>query len=152
LIDLVKLGQPLAAVTVDDYYADGKERRAAFPESTIALSEGTPELAFARPYAVDLTGWFEGFSHPGGYDANGGYSRVAPVVSVGTITDAGVFKALSALADPALRAVLTFGSSSVKGAVITNYGDRCPGSMEHGSINYPETGYACSPNEVPAGK
>jgi phospholipid/cholesterol/gamma-HCH transport system substrate-binding protein len=151
LIDLVKLGEPLAAVTVDSYYADGKERRGAFPESTIALTDATPELAFARPYAVDLTGWFEGFSHPGGYDANGGFSRVAPVVGVASI-DSGVFNFLPALLNASLRSALAFGTPGHPGLVITNYGDRCPGSMEHGSINYPETGYACSPNEVPAGK
>ena len=30
-----------------------------------ALNGSTPELATARPYAVDLTGWFEGYTHPG---------------------------------------------------------------------------------------
>jgi hypothetical protein len=149
LLDLVKLGQPLAAVTVDSTYADGKNRRGAFPESTIALTDGTPELAFARPYAVDLTGWFEGFSHPGGYDANGGFSRVAPVVGVASLNN-GVLNALPALLDPALRAVLAFGSGAGHpGLVTTDYGDRCPGSMEYGSINNADD-FACSPNEIPA--
>jgi phospholipid/cholesterol/gamma-HCH transport system substrate-binding protein len=150
LIDLARLGQPLAAVTVDSSYVDGKERRGAFPESTVALTDATPELAFARPYAVDLTGWFEGFSHPGGYDANGGFSRVAPVVGVGSINN-GLFSANQALLDPALRAILAFGGAHSKAALVTNYGDRCPGSMEHGSIDY-YPGEACSPDEVPAGK
>ena len=52
------------------------------PQSTTALNDFTPELATARPYAVDLTGWFEGFSHPGTIDANGGASRVAATLSV----------------------------------------------------------------------
>ena len=47
-----------------------------FPQSTTALNESTPELTIARPYAVDLTGWFEGYSHPGGTDAVGTYNRV----------------------------------------------------------------------------
>jgi phospholipid/cholesterol/gamma-HCH transport system substrate-binding protein len=151
LIDLTKLGVPLAAVTVDDIKADGAERRGAFPESTIALMDSTPELAFARPYAVDLTGWFEGFSHPGGYDANGAFSRVAPVVGVGSL-DNGVFTALSALLDPALRAIEALGTNGSGGGGLTlDYGDRCPGSMERGALYYPESGYACSPNEVPTG-
>lgn len=149
LIDLAKLGQPLAAVTVDDIYADGAERRGAFPESTIALADATPELAFARPYAVDLTGWFEGFSHPGGYDANGGFSRVAPVVGVASL-NSGVETALNFLALPALRAVEAFGSGpGHPGLVTTDYGDRCPGSMEPGALDY-YPGEACSPNEIPA--
>ena len=68
---------PLSAATVKSITADGKVRAGAFPESTTALNESTPELATARPYAVDLTGWFEGYSHPGTIDANGGTSRVA---------------------------------------------------------------------------
>ena len=150
LIDLVKLGQPLAAVTVDSTHADGASRRGAFPESTIALSDATPELAFARPYAVDLTGWFEGFSHPGGYDANGGFSRVAPVVAVGSLNN-GLFTAGQSLLYPALRAVLAFGGAHSKAALTTDYGDRCPGSMEPGAINNADD-FACSPNEVPTGK
>ena len=91
LIELTKLGVPLSAATVKNVTADGKVRAGAFPESTTALNESTPELATARPYAVDLTGWFEGFSHPGGTDANGNFSRVAPVIGVGSVEkDAGV--------------------------------------------------------------
>ena len=73
LIDLTKLGVPLAAgAPCRNVEANGKLRPGAFPESTIALNDFTPELATARPYAVDLTGWFEGYSHPGTIDANGG--------------------------------------------------------------------------------
>lgn len=147
LTDLVRLGVPLADATVRNVRADGKLRAGAFPESTKALNQSTPELAFARPYAVDLTGWFEGFSHPGGYDANGGYSRVAPVVGVSSINN-GILNLLPSLLQPSLRAALAYGSG---GAVTTNYGDRCPGSMERGAMYYPYQGYACSPNQQPTG-
>jgi phospholipid/cholesterol/gamma-HCH transport system substrate-binding protein len=150
LIELTKLGVPLAAVTVRKLRANGKLRPGAFTESTIALNNSTPELAFARPYAVDLTGWFEGFSHPGGYDANGAYSRVAPVVGVASLNN-GTLTPLQSLLDPALRAINAFGANGQAGAVTTNQGDRCPGSMERGGINYPESGYACSPSELPTG-
>ncbi len=148
LTDLTRLGVPLADATVHNIYVDGKSRPGAFPESTTALNDSTPELAFARPYAVDLTGWFEGFSHPGGYDANGGFSRVAPVIGVSSTSTAGLITVDSALADPAQRALATYGSSS---PLVTNDGDRCPGSMERGAMWYPYSGYACSPNQQPTG-
>jgi phospholipid/cholesterol/gamma-HCH transport system substrate-binding protein len=148
LTDLTRLGVPLADATVRNIYADGKSRPGAFPESTTALNDSTPELAFARPYSVDLTGWFEGFSHPGGYDANGGFSRVAPVIGVSSTSSSGLLTVDSALADPAQRASATYGSSS---PLVTNDGDRCPGSMERGAMWYPYSGYACSPNQQPTG-
>jgi phospholipid/cholesterol/gamma-HCH transport system substrate-binding protein len=150
LIDLTRLGVPLANATVHNIRADGALRRGAFPESTVALKNSTPELAFARPYAVDLTGWFEGFSHPGGYDANGAYSRVAPVIGVASFNN-GVLNFLPSLLNAALRRVVAFGSGKTPGAVTTNYGDRCPGSMERGAMWYPYPGYACSPNQQPTG-
>jgi phospholipid/cholesterol/gamma-HCH transport system substrate-binding protein len=170
LIELVKLGVPLAASTVRTIRADGKVRQGAFPESTEALNESTPELATARPYAVDLTGWFEGYSHPGTIDANGSSSRIAPVIGVGSIEN-GALNILPPFVDPTLRSVLAFGplagvTGGVTGGVIggsptttsgesnlltTGQGDRCPGSMERGAVYYPETGFPCNPNEVPAG-
>ena len=85
LIELTKLGVPLSAATVKNINANGQTRPGAFPESTTALNDSTPELATARPYAVDLTGWFEGYTHPGTIDANGGSSRIAPVIGVGSV-------------------------------------------------------------------
>ncbi len=147
LTDLTRLGVPLANATVNNIQADGKLRRGAFPESTVALNDSTPELAFARPYAVDLTGWFEGFSHPGGYDANGAFSRIAPIVGVASTSTSGL-SLLSSLADASQRSSAIFGPT---GAATTNQGDRCPGSMERGGTWYPYPGYACSPNEKPTG-
>jgi phospholipid/cholesterol/gamma-HCH transport system substrate-binding protein len=169
LIDLTKLGVPLAAATVRDVTVDGKVRQGAFPESAKSLNESTPELATARPYAVDLTGWFEGYTHPGTIDANGGASRIAPVVGIGSIEN-GALNLLPAFADPTLRSVLAFGGlggilgtgggttggGSTSGAtsdlLTTGQGDRCPGSAERGAVYYPESGYPCNPAEVPTGK
>jgi hypothetical protein len=98
-----------------------------------------------------LTGWFEGFSHPGGYDANGGFSRVAPVIGVGSLNN-GVLNLLPAFADPTLRELLAFGNPGGNGGLVTSgQADRCPGSMERGAIYYPYTGYPCTRTQVPTG-
>jgi phospholipid/cholesterol/gamma-HCH transport system substrate-binding protein len=166
LIELTELAVPLAAVTVHPIQADGKLRPGAFTESTIALNDSTPELAIDRPYAVDLTGWFEGFSHPGGQDANGGYSRVAPVIGLASISNGALNLCTSSvlklipgcselnnlISDPAAR--LSF----FKSVATTNQGDRCPGSMERGpggggtsAEYYPYKGFPCTPSQIPTG-
>jgi phospholipid/cholesterol/gamma-HCH transport system substrate-binding protein len=155
LIELTSLGQPLAAVTVHNINANGKSRLGAFPQSTIALNDSTPELATARPYAVDLTGWFEGYTHPGTIDANGGSSRVAPVIGVGSIQN-GVLNLLPSFLQAALRQVLAFGNPSggtggTPGLLTTGQGDRCPGSLERGAVYFPETGFPCNPKQIPTG-
>ena len=75
LIELTKSSVPLRDAAVGPTKRDGKQRDGAFPASTKALEEATPELATARPYAPDLTGWFDDFGHSGLYDALGGASR-----------------------------------------------------------------------------
>jgi phospholipid/cholesterol/gamma-HCH transport system substrate-binding protein len=149
LIELTKLGVPLAQATVRDIKANGKTRPGAFPISTTALNDSTPELATARPYAVDLTGWFEGYTHPGTIDANGGASRIAPVVGLGSIEN-GSLNIFSSLLNilPGSSDRLSFAQQSLT----TGQGDRCPGSMERGATYYPESGFPCNPNEVPTGK
>jgi phospholipid/cholesterol/gamma-HCH transport system substrate-binding protein len=172
LIELVKLGVPLAAATVRNINANGTVRPGAFPQSVTALNDSTPELATDRPYAVDLTGWFEGYSHPGTQDANGGASRIAPVVGLGSIEN-GSLNLLSDFSNPTLRSVLAFGgigsalglggtsgsgsggtgsNSNGTGLLTTGQGDRCPGSMERGGVYYPQSGFPCTPSEVPSGK
>jgi phospholipid/cholesterol/gamma-HCH transport system substrate-binding protein len=169
LLQLLELSVPLAKAACGDtgatsscsgtLLANGQQRPGAFPQSTVALNQSTPELATARPYAVDLTGWFEGFSHPGGTDANGNFSRIAPVIGVGSI-DNGALNILPSFLDPVLRGVLAFGgsgtgpggsSTSNQGLLTSGQGDRCPGSMERGGVYYPQPGYPCTPSQVPTG-
>jgi hypothetical protein len=119
----------------------------------IALNGSTPELAVGRPYAVDLTGWFEGYSHPGIYDANGGISRVAPVIGLGSLQN-GVLNLFQNLLPPPLGTLVPGSLSRLSFAqsvLTTGYGDRCPGSMERGAVFYPESGYPCDPHQVPTG-
>ncbi|HEY1509468.1 MAG TPA: MlaD family protein [Solirubrobacteraceae bacterium] len=148
LIDLTHLGVPLAAVTVHPVRANGKLRPGAFPQSTIALDDFTPELAIARPYAVDLTGWFEGFSHPGTIDANGGASRVAATLSLLTPTDSTLLGSLPTSDQLAKVVALLTGSG---GGLTAFQGDRCPGSVERGGLFFPESGFPCNPSQVPSG-
>jgi phospholipid/cholesterol/gamma-HCH transport system substrate-binding protein len=162
LIELTKLGVPLANATVHQVQVNGKLRPGAFKISTTALNDSTPELAVGRPYAVDLTGWFEGYTHPGTIDANGGSSRVAPVVGVGSIQNGALNilgpagGALLNPADFALRSILAFGGTNPTagtstGVLTSGQGDRCPGSMERGAVFFPESGFPCNPSEVPVG-
>jgi phospholipid/cholesterol/gamma-HCH transport system substrate-binding protein len=156
LIELNQLAVPLAQATVGGefgeprIYANGAYRQGAFPVTAQALSQSVPELAVARPYAVDLTGWFEGYSHPGGYDANGAVSRIAPVVGLGSVQN-GVFTLdANLLTDVAGRLPL---AESILGV---GNGDRCPGSMERGptpgtSATSVESGFPCTLSQVPTG-
>jgi phospholipid/cholesterol/gamma-HCH transport system substrate-binding protein len=148
LIDLTRLGVPLAAVTVKPVKANGEVRPGAFPESTVALTDFTPELAIARPYAVDLTGWFEGFSHPGTIDANGGASRVSATTGVLSAADSAI---LSALPLSAQLTKVVQQLTGPGGGLTAFQGDRCPGSIERGGVFYPESGFPCNPSQVPSG-
>ena len=170
LIDLTKLAVPLAQATVGKVRANGALRPGAFTVSQQALHESVPELAVGRPYAVDLTGWFEGYSHPGGYDANGSASRVALSVGTGTLENGvlnfctnSILQSLGGTCS-ALNNLLTnpTGRSAFEQATTVNQqGDRCPGSMERGApgqatqppagAGFYESGYPCDPTEVPTG-
>jgi phospholipid/cholesterol/gamma-HCH transport system substrate-binding protein len=148
LIDLTRLGVPLAAVTVEPVSANGKRRPGAFPQSTVALNDFIPELATARPYAVDLTGWFEGFSHPGTIDANGGASRVAATLGVLSAADSAL---LSSLPVPQQLTKVVQLLTGPGGGLTAFQGDRCPGSVERGAVFYPMRGFPCNPSQVPTG-
>jgi hypothetical protein len=185
LIELNHSAPPLARATVAGQFhepllfANGRLRRGAFPVSTQALKESIPELAVGRPYAVDLTGWFEGYSHPGVYDANGAASRVASIVGLGSVAN-GVQNLCTSLVQKALALIgkscqgknptnlFTAAAARLpfaKSILTTGQGDRCPGSMERGPQDgkqsaggappsgpyYPESGFPCNPKEIPTG-
>jgi phospholipid/cholesterol/gamma-HCH transport system substrate-binding protein len=147
-IDLTNLGLPLAKATVRDVKANGKTRPGAFPQTTTALNDFTPELATARPYAVDLTGWFEGFSHPGTIDANGGASRVAATLGVLSAADSSLLATLPTSQQITEVIRLLTGPG---GGLTAFQGDRCPGSIERGGLFFPESGFPCNPSQVPTG-
>jgi phospholipid/cholesterol/gamma-HCH transport system substrate-binding protein len=156
LIQLTELAVPLAAAAcgtgpnaaecLGHVFAAGKVRNAAFQESWTSLNKSSPEIATDRPYAVDLTGWFEGYSHPGVIDANGGVSRIATVFGLQS-TGNGLLGQI-----PFLAQFLGNGAPGGHALLTTGQGDRCPGSQERGATWYPEPGYPCNPSEVPTGQ
>jgi phospholipid/cholesterol/gamma-HCH transport system substrate-binding protein len=160
LIDLTALQPGLKAVTCGTgsncngtVFANGRSRLAAFPQSTIALNDSTPELATGRPYAADLTGWFEGFTHPGTIDANGGTSRVSSnIVGPATLTTSALNVLENVLPGlPLAQQVTTLLATLPSLSITSKQGDRCPGSVERGALWYPQSGYPCNPSEVPTG-
>lgn len=139
LIDLTNSGLPVRDAAIGPVNANGASRQGAFPETVTALQGATPELAFTRPYAVDLTGWASDFSTPGIYDALGAASRAAPYVNA--------FAAVSGVLQPvppSLRAQ-TFNAQ-----VALHQNDRCPGGAERTYYN-PPAGFECDPKQVPPG-
>jgi phospholipid/cholesterol/gamma-HCH transport system substrate-binding protein len=141
LIELTKSAVPLRGAAVGPTKRDGKERDGAFPATTSALKEATPELATAVPYAPDLTGWFDDFSHSGLYDALGGASRAAPYVNL----FAPVNGVLKPLLDPALQ------SDAFKNATSLDQRWRCPGAAERGAIFKPSPSFPCDASQGPLG-
>jgi phospholipid/cholesterol/gamma-HCH transport system substrate-binding protein len=147
LINVMQSAIPLAKIAIGPVHRNGKQRRGAFPESTQALHDATPELAYARPFAVDLTGWFDDFSHSGVYDANGGSSRVSPILSLLSLQQGGSVLTLP----PQLRQAV-YQSSATTGQY-----DKCPGAAARrapdGSNPWkPSAGYPCDPSQIPPGR
>jgi phospholipid/cholesterol/gamma-HCH transport system substrate-binding protein len=169
LIELTKLAVPLAQVTVGKVHANGALRPGAFTVSSEALNQSVPELAVGRPYAADLTGWFEGYSHPGQADANGAASRVALDIATASLGNGTLNFCSNAITSiipgcSALNNLLTDPTGRnafAQGALTVGQGDRCPGSMERGApgqatqppagAGFYEPGYPCDPSEVPTG-
>jgi phospholipid/cholesterol/gamma-HCH transport system substrate-binding protein len=141
LIELTKSTVPLRNVAVGPVDRDGKQRDGALPASAKALGGAVPEISYARPYAVDLTGWFDDFSHSGIYDALGGASRASLHVNAFTIAN-GVFTPIPPqLREPLFQKLASLGQR-----------DRCPGAIERGAVWKPTPDYACDASQVPEGK
>ncbi len=141
LIELTRSNVPVRNIAVGPVNRNGKEREGALPASAKALAGATPELSFARPYTVDLVGWFNDFSQTGFYDANGSMGRVALNANAFTLDPSGNPQAPIAPNDVA-NTFLQFAQ--------TGQTRRCPGSLERnfdGSNPIPNG--VCDPSEVP---
>jgi phospholipid/cholesterol/gamma-HCH transport system substrate-binding protein len=141
LIEMTKSSVPVRNAAVGPTNRNGKARDGAFPGSTKALKAAIPELATARPYAPDLTGWFDDFGHSGLYDALGGASRAAPYVNL----FAPVNGVLKPLLDPLAQ------SDAFKNATSLDQRWRCPGSVERGATWKPSADFPCDASQGPLG-
>jgi phospholipid/cholesterol/gamma-HCH transport system substrate-binding protein len=140
LIELTQAQVPLRDIAIGPIEVNGKRRDGAFTASTKALSQATPELAFGRPYAVDLTGWFDDFGHSGIYDALGGASRAAPHVSAFTAVGS-----VLAPVPPELR------EKVFHEVAATGQNNRCPGSADRAPWK-PTPDFNCDPSQTLPGK
>jgi phospholipid/cholesterol/gamma-HCH transport system substrate-binding protein len=142
LLDLTNGQAPLRDVAVRDVKENGKDRPGAFPASTEALKGATPEVAFLRPYTVDLLGWFDDFSHSGTYDALGAASRVGIHASAFSLIDGQLMPVPIGLRDKAFQVTAE-----------TDQRNRCPGGgdfrSDDGSRPWkPTPDYNCDPSQT----
>jgi phospholipid/cholesterol/gamma-HCH transport system substrate-binding protein len=146
LVELLRAQVPLDKAGNDEVQANGARRRAAFPELAQSMRDSTPPLSFFRPYAVDLTGWFDDFSTSGQTDALGNFSRAGLALSSFTVTTAGqIVPVPPELRDDVLAAGAKLGRSN-----------RCPGSIERDtgdhSVNWkPSASFNCDQSQAPVG-
>jgi phospholipid/cholesterol/gamma-HCH transport system substrate-binding protein len=143
--DLVELTQtltPLAHIAVDTAQRNGANREGSFPESTKALTNSAPVIAFGRPYTPDLFGWFDDFSTTGDYDALGQISRTQTVFNT-TSADTSVLNAigLGGSGLPTVPGLLQVGNGGnpfpatlqqklLTGLIRSDQYKRCPGSAD----------------------
>jgi phospholipid/cholesterol/gamma-HCH transport system substrate-binding protein len=140
LVELTRSSVPLKNIAVGPVDRNGKQREGALPASARALEQAVPEISYARPYAVDLTGWFDDFSHSGVYDALGGASRAAPHVSAFTTVDGALTPIPPQLREPIFEQLASLGQR-----------DRCPGAIERGAVWKPTPDFPCDDKQVPEG-
>lgn len=141
LVELTRSAVPVRDAAVGPTRRQGQARAGAFPGTTDALRQATPELATARPYAPDLTGWFDDFSHSGLYDALGGASRAGIHVSL--------FEPANGLLRPLLGPAAQL--QAIKEATSADQRWRCPGAVERGALYKPTPDFPCDASEKPLG-
>ncbi len=147
LVELLRRQPAVDQIANQKAVRNGKEREGAFPAMRRAAQGASPQLAFLRPYAPDLLGWFDDFSSTGAYDALGSYSRSGLALNQFTVT-------------PALDAILPVPGGLrpllESKSLATGRNNRCPGSNERraadGSNPYkPTPDFKCDATQVPIG-
>jgi len=119
-----------------------------FPRNIRALQRAQPVLEFVRPYAPDLTAWFDKFGHgAANYDANGHFARIQPIFNEFQYTN-------TPLLGPVLEANQ---GGRLETGLRVSQSERCPGS----AMQPPPDGSApwrdsdgdldCKPENVPPG-
>lgn len=146
LVELLRAQPAVAKATTQKVQANGELRPSTFDSLTQSMTDGAPELAFFRPYAADLTGWFDDFSTSGAYDANGAFSRAGLALSAFTLT-------------PALNLIplpLELRKDALAAGAQIGRNNRCPGSNERdqgrGEVPFkPTPDFNCDASIVPVG-
>jgi phospholipid/cholesterol/gamma-HCH transport system substrate-binding protein len=147
LVELLRAQPAVAKATTQKVQANGKLRPSTFDSLSSSLTEGAPEMAFFRPYAADLTGWFDDFSTSGVYDANGAFSRAGLALSAFTVTPG--LGTIVPVPLPLRKDVLAAGAKIGRN-------NRCPGSNERdmgrGEVPFkPSPDFNCDASIVPVG-
>jgi phospholipid/cholesterol/gamma-HCH transport system substrate-binding protein len=137
LVSLTNTTVPVRNIAIGPVQANGATRPGSFPVSTDALNQSTPELAYARPYSTDLLSWFSSFGTSGDADANGSASRSSANVNAFANVDG----------------VLNLIPSNMRQQVFNqvanvNQRNRCPGSVEHGTVYKPSPDFNCDPTQT----
>ena len=145
LTELARSTLPFRDVTTRRGVYNGEERDGSFKTAIKSLRSQTPHFAFQRPYAVDLTGWFDDFSHSGIYDANGSASRVSTTVSAFAFANGTLTPVPENLRGEFFSRIATLGQRN-----------RCPGSTERPADDKsnpfkPSPDYNCDETQVPPG-
>jgi phospholipid/cholesterol/gamma-HCH transport system substrate-binding protein len=172
LIELLRAQPALAQVATQEAQRNGERRPGAFGAVRDAARGATPQLAFTRPYTVDLVGWFDDFSSSGVYDALGGFSRSGLELNAFTLTPTlDALPSGSDLREQLLKALpqplqgtaqaLVPVPPDLRGqifsaTVATGRDDRCPGAVERpapdGSNPWkPSPDFGCDLSQRPPG-
>ncbi len=146
LIELLRKQPQVAQIAVAAAQRNGERRPGAFAQLQDAMEGITPQLGFFRPYAPELTGWFDDFSSSGAEDALNDYSRAGLAFSGFTFGPT-VGETLELLPVPPELRDEVLGANTIVG---TN--DPCPGSNERGAIFKPTPDFPCDETEVPPGR
>jgi phospholipid/cholesterol/gamma-HCH transport system substrate-binding protein len=142
VIDLTNGQPPLRDIAVGEVDENGESRPGAFPASSKALEDVTPQIGYLRPYTVDLLGWFDDFSHSGTYDALGAASRVGIHASAFALLEGQLTPVPPGLRDEVFQRLAA-----------TDQRNRCPGGGDHRSPDgsrpwKPTPDYNCDPSQV----
>ena len=146
LVELLRRQPALDRIANQVAERNGADRPGAFPTTIKAFEGATKQIAFLRPYAPDLIGWFDDFSTSGAYDALGNFSRAGLQLNGFTLGPA-----LNALPIPAELRNLILAAGTHPGR-----DNRCPGSIERrapdgGNPYKPSPDFNCDETQVPIG-
>jgi phospholipid/cholesterol/gamma-HCH transport system substrate-binding protein len=147
LVDLLRTQPAVDAIANREATRNGATRPGAFKAVQQATKAATPQIAFLRPYANDLVGWFDDFSTSGMYDALGSFSRAGLQFNGFTFDpSAGLLPVPPELRKSLFDANATLGRNN-----------RCPGSVERpasdGSNPFkPTPDFPCDEKQVPPGR